>query len=51
MRRVLAAAALLLIVLLALARCQQTLLLGRVRELVLTGQWDEGIFDKSIFGE
>jgi len=25
--------------------------LGRVRELVLTGQWDDGIWDESIFAE
>ncbi len=31
--------------------CSDTLLLGRVRELVLTGQWDEGIWDESIFAE
>ena len=31
--------------------CEMTPLLSKVREVVLTGEWDDGVWDKSIFGE
>jgi len=50
-RRALSIAGLVLALLFTLAACEYTPLLGKVRELVLTGAWDEAIFDTSIFGE
>jgi len=41
----------LLMIIGVITACSDTLLLGRVRELVLTGQWDDGIWDESIFAE
>jgi len=46
---------LILVVVLALfmitTSCKNTLLLDKVKFLVLIGRWDEGVFDKSVFGE
>ena len=46
---------LILVVVLALfmitTNCKNTLLLDKVKFLVLIGRWDEGVFDKSVFGE
>lgn len=51
LRRVLAVAAVALALLLLVSSCEQTPLLRTVRALVLTGTWDEGTYDNSIFGE
>ncbi|MCK4515682.1 MAG: hypothetical protein KAU31_10515 [Spirochaetaceae bacterium] len=50
-RRLLAVAAMALALLLVVASCENTVMLNTVRSLVLTGEWDEGTFDRSIFGE
>ena len=50
-RRVIAAVLVALMIVVGLACCEQTPLLSRVRALALTGKWDEGVFDSSIFGE
>ena len=34
-----------------LSTCERTPLLNKVRELVLTGNWDEAVWDNSIFGD
>jgi len=47
----LAVAVLALAVFSLMAGCEDTLMLRTVRGLVLTGKWDEGTYDSSIFGE
>ena len=42
---------LLLIFFTGLSSCEMTPLLSKVRELVLTGKWDDAVWDKSIFGD
>ena len=38
-------------VLCAVGGCEDTLLLYKVRGLVLAGKWDEGVFDHAVFGD
>ena len=42
---------LLLALFIGLSACKMTPLWGKVKELVLTGKWDDGVWDKSIFGD
>ncbi|GAJ08041.1 unnamed protein product [marine sediment metagenome] len=49
--RIIAVLILLLALFMGLYACDMTPLLGKVRVLVLTGKWDDGVWDKSIFGD
>ena len=49
--RIIAVLILLLALFMGFSSCEITPLLGKVKELVLTGKWDEGVWDKSIFAD